>query len=232
MTRKPLFIMFDLDGTLVDTASEIAAALNCTLEEAGLPAQDTAQVRDWIGKGTAWLFGTALVHATGEETSRSGALFQQHYPRFLENYHRLNGVMSAPYPQTLDALIALSSAGYRLGVVTNKGRPLTLGLLERHGLDRVFDVVVAGGDTPNGKPSPEPLELALRQAGVRHSDALFVGDSSNDVQAARHAKVPVWTFDHGYNHGEPIASAHPDLVIQDYSDLAQRLGVSVAQPTT
>ena len=224
----PRFIMFDLDGTLIDTAGEITEAVNRTLAEARLSPLPLEQVSGWIGKGTAWLFGHALAAATGGRSGHDSDLFEQYYPRFLALYAEVTGQLSSPYPGVPDALAALHRSGCQLGVVTNKERSLTLQLLDRHGLRHQFDVLVAGGDTPRGKPSPEPLQLALRHAGVAAGEALFVGDSSNDVQASRHAGVTVWAFNHGYNHGEPIATAGPDAVIDSFEDLMARLGVTRA----
>ncbi|MDE2344164.1 MAG: phosphoglycolate phosphatase [Betaproteobacteria bacterium] len=232
MHTLPRFIMFDLDGTLVDTASEIAEAVNRTLGEAGLPALPVEQIRNWIGKGTAWLFGNALTTATEGREGPKSLLFEQLYPRFIQHYAAVNGEYSAPYPGAQAVLKDLRQAGCRLGVVTNKERSLTLQLLERHALNTQFDVVVAGGDTPQGKPSPLPLQLALKRAGVEQQEALFVGDSSNDVQASRNAGVAVWAFNHGYNHGEPIAAAGPDAVLDSFEDLETRLGVTRARAVT
>ena len=232
MHTLPRFIMFDLDGTLVDTAAEIAEAVNLTLREAGLSPIPAARVRNWIGKGTAWLFGNALEAATGDADIRTSARYTQLYPRFLQHYADLTGRMSTPYPGAKTALQGLHQSGCRLAVVTNKERSLTLRLLDCHGLSDTFDVLVAGGDTPQGKPSPLPLQLALQQAGVVAGDALFVGDSSNDVQASRNAGVAVWAFNHGYNHGESIASAGPDAVLDSFAELMARLGVTPAQPAT
>ena len=230
MNALPRFIMFDLDGTLVDTAAEIAEAVNLTLREAGLPPIPAAHVRDWIGKGTAWLFGNALEAATGDAGIRNSARYAHLYPRFLQHYADLTGRMSTPYPGAKTALQALHQSGYLLGVVTNKERSLTLRLLDFHGLSDTFDVLVAGGDTPQGKPSPLPLQLALRQAGVPAGESLFVGDSSNDVLASRNAGVAVWAFNHGYNHGESIAASGPDAVLDNFAEFMARLGVTPAQP--
>ncbi len=232
MTPLPRFIMFDLDGTLVDTAAEIAEAVNRTLREEGLPALPVQQVRDWIGKGTAWLFGNALQAATGDANIRSSARYACLYPRFLQHYADVTGCMSQPYPGVKNALLGLHQSGCRLGVVTNKERSLTLRLLDCHGLTQTFEVLVAGGDTPQGKPSPQPLQLALEKAGVSAGESLFVGDSSNDVQASRNAGVAVWAFNHGYNHGESIASSGPDAVLDSFAELMARLGVTPAQAAT
>ncbi len=228
----PRFIMFDLDGTLVDTAGEIAHSVNGTLAEAGLDAVPEDKVRAWIGKGTAWLWARTLEEVTGSQDGRDSLLFEQYYPRFLEIYHDLTGVHSVPYPGAQEALSDLRRAGCRLAVVTNKDRSLSLRLLDSQGLTEAIDALVGGGDTPEGKPSPQPILKALADAGVTPEEALFVGDSSNDIEAARRAGVSVWAFNHGYNHGEPIASANPDVVLDGFSDLLQRLGVGAgAAPT-
>ncbi|NDU86270.1 MAG: HAD-IA family hydrolase [Ferrovum sp.] len=221
----PRFIMFDLDGTLVDTAEEIAHSVNQTLQEAGFDPLPHSDIREWIGKGTAWLFGQALESVTGNEDVRESLLYEQYYPRFLQVYHDLTGVHSLPYEGAPEALAQLRQAGCRLAVVTNKDRGLSQRLLESQGLTSAIDLLVGGGDTPEGKPSPQPLQKALRDAGSTPGEALFVGDSSNDVVAARRAGVPIWAFNHGYNHGEPIAQANPDVVLDGFADLLQRLGL-------
>lgn len=231
-TMLPRFIMFDLDGTLVDTAGEIAHSVNQTLAEAGLEEVPAQQIRDWIGKGTAWLWARTLTAVTGNPDARDSLLYEQYYPRFLEIYHDLTGVYSVPYPGAPEALACLRQAGCRLAVVTNKDRSLSERLLGSQGLTQAIDVLVGGGDTELGKPSPQPLLKAMTDAGVPVHEALFVGDSSNDVEAARRARVAVWAFDHGYNHGEPIASTQPDRVLSSFAELLQILGVENSSTPT
>lgn len=229
---KPLrFIMFDLDGTLVDTAAEIAHSVNQTLAEAGLEAVSAELVREWIGKGTAWLWARTLSEVTGNPDAQDSVLYEQYYPRFLEVYHDLTGRYSVPYPGAQAALGQLRQAGYGLAVVTNKDRGLSVRLLDSQGLTQAVDWLVGGGDTAEGKPSPQPLQKAMADAGVQPQESLFVGDSSNDVEASRRAGVSVWAFNHGYNHGEPIASAKPDVVLDSFDDLLQRLGLTTSAPT-
>jgi phosphoglycolate phosphatase len=221
--RLPQLILFDLDGTLVDTATEIAAAVNRTLQEEGLPQCTQSNITGWIGKGTGWLFGNALQEVTGDAAIRASDLYARLYPRFLHNYAEGTGQLSTLYPHTREALHQLATAGARLGVVTNKERSLTLRLLDAHHLTDAFEILVAGGDTAQGKPSPDPLLLALQKANLGAQDCLFVGDSRNDVEAARSAGISVWAFNHGYNHGEPIANAHPDAVLDSFTELLERL---------
>ena len=151
--RMPILILFDLDGTLVDTATEIAAAVNRTLQEERLPVCSQPSITNWIGKGTAWLFGNALQEVTGDAAIRTSDLYARSYPRFLDNYAEGTGQLSTLYPHTREALRQLAAAGVRLGVVTNKERSLTLRLLDAHHLTDAFEILVAGGDTAQGKPA-------------------------------------------------------------------------------
>ncbi|QKE40931.1 MAG: HAD-IA family hydrolase [Ferrovum myxofaciens] len=221
----PRLIMFDLDGTLVDTAMEIAHSVNQTLAEAGFDPLPPELIREWIGKGTAWLFATVSQQVTGQDKERASQVYDQFYPHFLQVYHDLTGLHSRPYPGAPEALEILRAAGCQLAVVTNKDRDLSQRLLDSQGLAQAIDILVGGGDTPEGKPSPQPIQKALVDAGLSAQDALFVGDSSNDVQAARRAGVTVWAFNHGYNHGEPIVTANPDRVLDSFPELLQQLGV-------
>ncbi len=216
MTLK--YIFFDLDGTLIDTAAEITEATNRALavdQIAPLPRQ---AVQNWIGKGTAWLFTQALNHATGK-ISEESEQFKRLYPEFLRQYQLVTGQFSEPFSDMEKVLSLLKKEGLKLGVVTNKERALTLQLLEHLQLMHYFDVVVAGGDAKRGKPHPDPLILALEKAGVVADEILFVGDSINDIEAARAAHISIWAFTHGYNHGVPIIEAHPDRVINGFNDL-------------
>ncbi|KXW56606.1 phosphoglycolate phosphatase [Ferrovum sp. PN-J185] len=216
------FVFFDLDGTLIDTAGEITEATNRALAMDNISPLPRELVQNWIGKGTAWLFSQALESATGEG-SQQGARFQRLYPEFLKQYEIVTGQLSEPFSDMEKVLALIKKEGVKLGVVTNKERSLTLQLLDHLNLTHYFDVVVAGGDAKRGKPYPDPLLLALEKAGVDRSGILFVGDSINDVEAARAAQISIWAFTHGYNHGLPISEANPDRVINGFNDLYEQL---------
>lgn len=220
MTLK--YILFDLDGTLIDTAAEITEATNRALAFDQLPALKREEVQNWIGKGTAWLFSKALARSTGE-SSQESEQFKRLYPEFLKQYQLVTGQLSEPFCDMEAILSLIKQEGIKLGIVTNKERSLTLQLLEHLKLTHYFDVVVAGGDALRGKPHPDPLLLALDQAGISRDEVLFVGDSVNDVEAARAAQISIWAFTHGYNHGLPISDAKPDRVINGFTDLYTQL---------
>ena len=219
----PGLIMFDLDGTLVETAPEIAESINRTLDIAGLPRLDNTLIKKWIGKGTAWLFGQVLEYSMQDPQIRESDTYTHYYPIFLNVYSELSGQLSQPFDGAFTCLDLLKEKGYSLAVVTNKDRPLTERLLNQLKMNHWFDIVVAGGDTPLGKPSAQPLQLALDKSHKLANQSLFVGDSSNDVRSAKSAGVPIWVFSHGYNHGEPIEQENPDLVLHHFNDLVHCL---------
>lgn len=214
-------IVFDLDGTLIDTAAEITAAVNDTLVRFDLPSVDEAQVRHWIGQGTRELLVQALAatggtHAEVVRTSRCLPLVLTEFDR---HYTRRCGTRSRPYPQVPETLQALRARGVKLAVVSNKERRYAALILDAHGLSHLFECVVGGDTLPTKKPDPAGVQSCIAQCDTTRQRALFVGDSSIDVATARNADVQVWALPHGYNMGQPIAASAPDRVIDDVSAL-------------
>jgi phosphoglycolate phosphatase len=214
-------VLFDLDGTLVETAPEICDAVNDTLHALGLPATPQAMVEDWIGHGTGQLLLQALAHATGREVEkvRGSSLWRAAQPRFAADYERRCGTTSRLYPQAREVLAALGRRGVHRALVTNKEQRFTTPVLRRHGLRTLLDRVVCGDTLPTKKPDPAGVLDCLRAFAVPAERALFVGDSSIDVATARNAGVRVWALTYGYNMGEPIASARPDRVLDGLAPL-------------
>ncbi|MDE2604520.1 MAG: phosphoglycolate phosphatase [Burkholderiales bacterium] len=208
-------VLFDLDGTLVETAPEICDAVNDTLLALDLPPASLAQVTDWIGHGTGVLLEQALASASGQPLAglRETSLWRAAQPRFAQDYERRCGTTSRPYPGARELLRALGEIGIRRALVTNKEQRFTTPVLRRHALRPLLDRVVCGDSLPTRKPDPAGVLDCLRAFGVPRERAVFVGDSSIDVATARNAGVPVWALTHGYNMGEPIASARPDLLM-------------------
>jgi phosphoglycolate phosphatase len=214
-------VMFDLDGTLIETAPEIADATNDTLAQFGLPTVTLEQVNNWIGHGTQALLVQALASAgqTTAETVRASDSFKLIGAEFIKHYERRCGTRSHLYPQVRETLHALKGQGVRLAVVTNKEGRYTQVVLDAHGLAPLFDRVISGDTLPTKKPHPAGVQACLAQFGVAPGRALFVGDSSIDVATARNAGVDVWALPYGYNMGEPIEACNPDRVIADFSAL-------------
>ncbi len=220
-------VLFDLDGTLVQSAGEIVTAVNDTLENHHYAPIAAQQITNWIGKGTAWLMLQAISFAADEEIDKYDERFKKVYPEFIERYAKLAGTRSQLFPGVVNTLKTLKSKGIKTGVVTNKPRELSVKILDgTRGFLYHIDILVAGGDTQKAKPDPQPLFYALEQMELCRRDVLFVGDSEHDIQAARSAKMTVWAMSYGYNHGRNVADSHPDMLLDKISEVAERLEVN------
>ena len=214
-------VMFDLDGTLIETAPEICDAVNDTLQALALPLVSQTQVNDWIGHGTRTLLVQALAWSQGltEAQVRAADSLAGAAALFDQQYQARCGTRSQLYPQVRETLLALRSRGVKLAVVTNKEGRYTSTVLNAHQLLPLLDRVVSGDTLPTKKPDPAGITSCLAEFGVAPARALFVGDSSIDVATARNAGVPVWALPYGYNMGQPIAACAPDRIIADCSAL-------------
>ena len=214
-------VMFDLDGTLIETAPEIADATNDTLTQFGLAQVTQQQVNDWIGHGTQTLLVQALAASrqTSQEAVRQAEDFAAISAAFVVHYGQRCGSRSHLYPQVREVLHTLKAQGVKLAVVTNKEDRYTQVVLDAHRLAPLFDRVISGDTLPSKKPDPSGIAACLTQFGVSKERALFVGDSSIDVATARNAGVAVWALPYGYNMGQPIEACQPDRVIADFSAL-------------
>ena len=212
-------VLFDLDGTLLDTAADIAEALNRALAEQGFPPIALSEVRRMIGRGSPMLieraaasFGRVL-----DEAAKAAML-----ERFFHHYGYLeeSGEFKAqPYAGAAECLRALHEAGLRIAVVTNKYERFATGLLKALSLRDWVDCVVGGDSCPRRKPDPLPLLYACEQLGLSPARALMVGDSTNDVQAARGAGIPVICVPYGYNEGKDPRLLPCDGFVESLADL-------------
>lgn len=212
---KSLTVVFDLDGTLVDTAPDLVGATNHALADVGLPAVPSSMLRPWISFGARRMIVEALAHSnvplSDREVDRLLGLFLGYYE---ENIAR----ESRPFPGAVAAVSALRDEGATLAICTNKRESLTLSLLRALDLHRLFDGI-AGRDTfPVSKPHPDHLLGAIRLAGGDPNQALMVGDSDVDIRTAQAARVPVVAVSFGYTEA-PVAQFNPDRVIDHYDAL-------------
>jgi phosphoglycolate phosphatase len=214
----PALVLFDLDGTLVDSVHDLAAAADDTMRALGRAPPGEANVRTWVGNGIERLVHRCL---TGDmHADAPAAEFDAAMSRFMHCYERRNGECSSVYAGAVQGLAAARAAGARLGCVTNKSHRFTAPLLSRLGLAHWFDVVVSGDTAARKKPHPDPLLHAAAALGVAPADTLLVGDSENDVRAARAAGMRVLCVSYGYNHGRDIRDACPDAVLDSLAELA------------
>ena len=204
-------VTFDLDGTLLDTVADLAEACRLMLDDLGAPQRSVAEVHRFVGKGMAVLVERCLtwdVPPTAERLLAGIDAFKRHYAT-------VNGAQAVIYPGVLAGLAAWKASGLKLGVVTNKPGMFTEVLLERTGLLDYFEVVVSGDTTTHKKPHPEPILHACRLFGVRPDRNLHIGDSENDILAARAAGSPAYCVPYGYNEGKPVDTVDCDALVSD-----------------
>jgi phosphoglycolate phosphatase len=215
----PALVLFDLDGTLVDSAPDIAVALDRACQDAGLAPRGLDKVRNWLGNGATSLIQRAL--ADDQDSASATRLFQPVYLAFMDYYAAASDRHTQIYPGVEATLHRLRELGCRIGCVTNKAERFTNPLLRSLRLDVYFDIVLSGDSLLEKKPHPLPLLHAAEQFAVDPSDGLMVGDTCNDIQAARAAGYRVIGVSYGYNYGRPISDEAPDLIIDALSELPE-----------
>jgi len=209
---------FDLDGTLIDTLPDIAAAANAMLSDLRRPVVPEEVVRGYIGDGIARLTKRLLTGTLNGEPDE--ALFEQALHVFEGHYFDGVSRESRPFPDVVSGLERLRGAGLRLACITNKAERFTVALLRAQGMAPQFDLVLSGDSLPKKKPDPLPLLHACEHFGVSTSEFLFVGDSPNDMAAARAAGCPVVCVPYGYTGGQDVRDLGADAIVSSISDLA------------
>ena len=206
-------VIFDLDGTLVDSAADIAEAVNRTLVDQGLPRVDEARVRTWIGDGVGNLVRTALADA-GSTRSVDEVLpgFMVHYRQCLLRSPRL-------YPGVVPALQALHARGVPLAICTNKPSAMLPPLLAYLQIDGYFEQVIGGDSLPERKPSAAPLLYLCERFGAMPAQCLMVGDSATDLGAARAAGMPIALVRYGYPRDLDLEQAGAVALVDDLREL-------------
>lgn len=206
-------VLFDLDGTLFDSAADIAEAVNRTLAELDYPPEEETLIRSWIGDGARVLIERALRHA-GSTLTVDAVMdgFMRHYGDCLLLHARL-------YPGVRDTLQALQAQGVPMALCTNKPQRFVQPLLQARGLDGCFAALVGGDTLAERKPSALPLLHLCAQFGVAPRQALMVGDSAVDAQAAQAAGVPLVLVSYGYAGGFDVRGAGALAVIDDIREL-------------
>ena len=215
-------VIFDLDGTLVDSVPDLAASLNHALETAGRAtfAEDT--IREWVGNGAKTLVMRALTYKEPADAKES-ALFEKTLADFLEHYSKNLCVKSTLYPGAVELLIELKSLGFKTAIATNKPEPFVEPLLEELKIAHLFDEIAGAETAPYKKPHPAPILHICEALKTPVEKTVMVGDSKNDILAAKSANVVSVAVKHGYNYGEDIALCGPDFIIDDLTELVDIL---------
>ena len=209
--------LFDLDGTLIDTAPDIMKGLNYALQQAAFETVDEVLTRRWVGHGARVLIEKALEHYG--ENRPTQKLLETMTSNFINHYAEHIAEDSIPYPNVITTLETLSNQGKQLGVVTNKAVHLARLLLKATDLDKFMDVIVGGDSMQVRKPAGEPAMYAMNELNALNSETLFVGDASTDVGCARAAGCDCVVYRYGYNQGQEPESLGADSVIESLAEL-------------
>ena len=209
-------LIFDLDGTLIDSLPDLAAALNGMLVGLGRRELAASEVRAMIGDGTRALVTRAL-EATGGvvDLEQAHEAFSSFYQAALTRQTRL-------YPRVRETLANMRKSGARLGICTNKSQVMTMSVLKEFGIAQDFTAVVGGDAVPLRKPNPAHLLAVIDQLGAKVSDAIMIGDGENDYAVARSVGIPVILMTYGYLH-VPRETLSPDSWVERFADMPQNV---------
>lgn len=213
-------LMFDLDGTLVNTAPEIAQAANAMLKALGLPILPYAQIKSYIGEGAQVLIQRCLAGAT--HATPAPAVLAEAQALFFKHYAD-NVMDSLPFDGVEAGLAALKQRDFKLACVTNKPEKFTMPLLQQSGLAQYFEMVVSGDTLAKKKPDPIQLHHICAEFDVMEAEAMLVGDSATDIAAAQAAGCFIVTVPYGYNQGQAIDETQVDATIRDLTELSALL---------
>lgn len=219
--RLPAAVLFDLDGTLVDSAPDLAVAVDRMLEELGYATVGEQRVRQWIGHGARKLVQRALAYVRfdGDEEQIVDTLLNEAHRYFIHHYHQCCANSSCLYPGVVETLNTLSSHGVKQACVTNKPKQFTGKILENLGIASYFQLVLSGDSLGEKKPHPLPLQHAMQELGVDASSCLMIGDSQTDVAAAKAAGIKVLCVTYGYNHGQDVRTLQADDYVDSFEQL-------------
>lgn len=219
--RWPSVALFDLDGTLVDSAPDLAKAVDAMLTQLGKPPAGLENVRHWVGNGAPVLVRRALAGKSDWQPPAPGddAIFQDALSIFYQAYEQHNGRHAVVFEGVVECLEHLKAQGCRMAVVTNKPQQFVAPLLDQLGLASYFELSLGGDALPVKKPDPAPLLQAMTQLGGTRGTTVMVGDSAADVDAARAADIPCVAVRYGYNFGGSVDSLGADAVVNSLTEL-------------
>jgi phosphoglycolate phosphatase len=220
-------LLFDLDGTLVDSAPDLAAAINQMLLALNLTTFPQEIIRGWVGNGAKTLVERALHHSLNKHTASDKSLNEAKINKalviFLNYYRHCLCVESSLYKGVKETLVALENKGYRLAIITNKPTEFIEPIVTGFGLKGLFELQLGGDSLIERKPHPLPLLHACAALRVSVAQCIMIGDSKNDILAAKAANMESIGLTYGYNYGEDIRVYQPDWCLNNFSELLDLL---------
>lgn len=218
-TAKKSLLIFDFDGTLIDSVPDLAAGINGMMTELGRDPYPLDKVRDWVGNGSRLLVERALVGAVDVGDGLPASEVDAAEEIFFKAYAQQSGKETVAYPNVDSGLKQLTDAGFTLALVTNKPIRFVPKILASFGWDGLFTEVLGGDSLPTKKPDPAPLLHVCEQIGVSPEQAVMIGDSKNDILAGQNAGMVTLGLSYGYNYGQDIRDYHPTAAFDSFQDL-------------
>ena len=217
-TNKKL-IIFDLDGTLINSSPDLALSINYMLESLNRPTHSLETIHHWVGNGAEILVKRALSESSEIDPTLVESFCQDALKTFLNFYANNLAVETVTYPHVHSTLTTLKEHGYRLAIVTNKPFKFVAPILKALELEDFFELVLGGNSLAQRKPDPMPLLHVCEKLNISPQASVMVGDSKNDILAANSANMESIGLTYGYNYGEAINIYKPSAVFDDFSAL-------------
>jgi len=209
-------VFFDLDGTLIDSAEDLANSINFMLKSIGKNPYDIELIKTWVGNGATMLVKRAL-SGSFEVGDIDENEFKKALNIFMEHYKNNLCIKTQMYPGVKETLDKLKAK--KLAIITNKPFKFVTPILKEFKIDGYFDLILGGDSLDEKKPSKKPLLFACEKLNVSPSDTIMVGDSKNDILAAKRAGIKSIAITHGYSQGEDIKGLDADFVVDDIREI-------------
>ncbi|WP_296405095.1 phosphoglycolate phosphatase [Psychrobacter sp.] len=217
---KKKLLIFDFDGTLIDSVPDLAQAVNNMLTTLGKSNFPVATIRNWVGNGSRKLVERALV---GDIEVAEGQLGVEEVEGaeqvFFDAYAKISGKNTVAYPNVDAGLKQLKATGFILALVTNKPIQFVPKILQSFGWQDLFTEVLGGDSLPTKKPDPQPLLHVCQLLGISAEQAVMIGDSKNDILAGQNANIDTLGLSYGYNYGQDIRELNPSATFDDFQSL-------------
>ena len=217
------FLLFDLDGTLIDSVPDLIDSVNYTLDKIGLSKFDDDIIRSWVGNGAAILVQRALSGDINIDDNLDQNLYKKALDIFMEHYSKNLSNHTVVYDGVKETLEKLIEDGYILAIVTNKPDQFVQEILEDVDLLKYFTIYIGAGVTKKRKPDPQPLLYVVDKLGTKIENCVMVGDSSNDIIAAKKIDMDSIGVTYGYNHSQDISTYNPTIVVDHFKDILKYL---------
>ncbi|MFW2177537.1 MULTISPECIES: phosphoglycolate phosphatase [unclassified Moraxella] len=220
--QKSLLI-FDLDGTLIDSVPDLAHAVNLTLQDLERPTFELATIRHWVGNGATVLIQRALSGSSTIRADLAPNLVEQALARFLEHYREHTCEQTQAYQGVSEGLSQLKNAGYTLAIVTNKPYEFVPTIVANMGWQSLFSLILGGDSLAVKKPDPAPLLTVCEKLGFAPIQSYMIGDSKNDILAGQNAQMDTLGLSYGYNYGQDIRDFQPTHTFDTFTQLTDFL---------